>query len=250
MPTGSKGGKAARKNEKAGPRSARKREADGPGAAPGTGAAIRVPRPRQASDNSAEGPPGVVPPRFAQPEPSPATDGAPSSAAPLVRSRLFTRLAGTIMTGIQFLPATEELKPGLLVAAAVILALDVLVEVGTAFTTTVRAMWDSVSVDNLSAGRDHEGQLRVSGGLVFRSLPARPKIRIAARMISAGLIAAQGATSLEELHTEFLVVALAILLLDVVTQICSRTWSALRKKTRNAQVVQYTGEAGSGVHER
>ncbi|WP_331724838.1 hypothetical protein OHB07_38980 (plasmid) [Streptomyces sp. NBC_00111] len=248
MPAGSQGGKAARKNGKAAQRGAKKNKTEGSGTV--EAAIPPVPRPRQASDDHAGGPPGVVPPVPSRPEPSPAPDHVASGQAPLARSRLFTRLAGTIMTGIQFLPGTEALKPGLLVAAAVILILDVLIEVGTAITTSVRALWNAVSVDSLFAGRDHQGHLRVSGGIVFRALPARPKVRIAARTVSAVLIAAQSMESIEELHTELLLVALGVLLLDVVTQVCSRTWAAVRNKARRARAIQYTDERGSGVQGR
>ncbi|THA36974.1 hypothetical protein [Streptomyces sp. A1547] len=137
----------------------------------------------------------------------------PSTAdqdAPFVRTRLFARLAGAVLTGLQLLPGTDSLHPGLRVSAIVLLVLDVLTETGSKASAARRRLKDWAATNDLA---------HVTLAQVLRHLPSAPKLRITVRGVSVAMLALQWNDQLEDWHTGFLVTAVTVLLLDLSTQV-------------------------------
>ncbi|MFI5999089.1 hypothetical protein ACIA98_01495 [Streptomyces sp. NPDC051366] len=133
-----------------------------------------------------------------------------SKDAPFVRTRLFARLAGAALTGLQLLPGTESLHPGLRVSAIVLLVLDVLTESGSKASAVRRRLKEWAATNDLA---------HVTLAQVLRHLPSAPKLRITVRGVSVAMLALQWNDQLQDWHTGFLITALTVLVLDLSTQV-------------------------------
>jgi hypothetical protein len=135
---------------------------------------------------------------------------------------MLARASGAIMSSIAVIPGTESLHPGLRCAALVVLLLDVLTETVGRFAAVSRAIRKSLRIQPVRASENANGELALNFGVILRSMPKLPKLRITGRIVSAMLIAAQWLGDLQPWHTELLVIAISVLTMDVFTEIVSR----------------------------
>ncbi|MFJ7305986.1 hypothetical protein [Streptomyces sp. NPDC099088] len=155
-------------------------------------------------------------------------DGGQMQPPPVSRGRLLARVTGAVTTGVQLMPDTEGLRSGLLLAALVLLAVDVLVDVGMSAIDLSGRLWRVLRTLRTSMRRESDGSFVAILRVGVPSVRRGRGLRVTGRLVSSLLIV--GSTVVEGWHHELLVAALTTLVVDVVSESASLLSSYLRTK--------------------
>ncbi|MGW2831326.1 hypothetical protein [Streptomyces sp. NPDC001286] len=186
-----------------------------------------------------------VPSEAARPAAPTLLDAHNGNAVPVIpwgRSRLVLRTASAIMTGGQLIPAAGPLAPGLRAAVLILLVLDVTFEVTASIGKRLADIARCVRLTRASATPIEPSKVSVSVNADITALPRRRKLRLSGRLASAALIACQWYEGLHTVHTETLIFAGVILVVDIITEINGRVREKMSRWMEKAIPFQYPGE--------
>ncbi|WP_405535986.1 hypothetical protein OG787_20615 [Streptomyces sp. NBC_00075] len=132
------------------------------------------------------------------------------------RSRLLARITSAVTVGVQLLPHTEHLHGGLQFAAVLLLAIDVVIDLGVGTLSRINLMNQRMKNTATSLGRDAEGNVIAAVKVGASAGRSGQHARITGRTVSAVLVLLVAAA--EQPHKELLVAAFAVLAMDTVTE--------------------------------
>lgn len=135
---------------------------------------------------------------------------------PASRGRLLARMTGAVTTGVQLIPDTEGLHSGLLLAALVLLSIDVLIDVGMSVIGVSGRLWRVLRTLWASMKRDPDGNIFATVQVEAPSVRRGNGLRITGRVVSSLLIV--GSTVINGWQHELLVAALTTLVVDVISE--------------------------------
>ncbi|MFE2889645.1 hypothetical protein [Streptomyces sp. NPDC059272] len=147
---------------------------------------------------------------------------------PAIRGRLMARIAGASAIGVQFLPNTEQLHKGLQLAAVMLLAADVAIDLLSGVFALVRQAGRYIRNARAIWRREADGSVVV--GLKVRQGAVVPRVmaRVTGRVTSS-LLALFSSES-EKWHLVLLVGAFVIVVLDALVEVAKAMGEAVHRR--------------------
>ncbi|MER5927741.1 hypothetical protein [Streptomyces mirabilis] len=153
------------------------------------------------------------------------TPGAPKNS---IRGRLLARIASAAAIGVQFLPNTEQLHEGLQLAAVVLLAVDVSIDLLSGLWVLVRQAGRYIEGAKAIWRREADGSVVV--GVKIRQAVVVPRVVvwITGRVTSSLLALLSGES--EQWHVALLAAAFAIVVLDSLVEVAKVLGETARRR--------------------